>query len=214
MTDRNVICVVEHQSEDRDVINSILSRAGYLVKDYETSAGFLAELATVHARCAIVDVRLPDINLPAFVSELARIRPDVTSIITTKPQDIPIAMEAMRAGAVDFVEKPVESKKLLHLLRHTVESRPPSTEMYAKPLRPCLIERLTPRERDVLDLLLQGYQNKMIAYELGISQRTVEVYRARVMRRLHVSSFAELVRVALEEQSANFSGISAHPEQG
>lgn len=213
MTDQNTICVLEDRFEDRKVINRILSRAGYLVKDYENTAAFLAELATVHAECAILDARLPDIDLPAFVSELARIRPDITCIVATNSEDIPMAMEAMKAGAVDFVEKPVDPETILQALRHATAKRATQRLEASNPLQPSLIERLTPRERDVLDLLLQGYQNKMIAYELGISQRTVEVYRARVMRRLHVSSFAELVRVALEEQSTRSSLVGAPQER-
>ncbi|RIA47800.1 response regulator transcription factor [Dichotomicrobium thermohalophilum] len=207
MIDQDVICVVEQSFEDREIINRSLSRAGYLVKDYEHAAAFLDELATVHADCAIVDVRLPDIEVPSFVSELGRTRPDICCIIAANSGDIPLAMEAMKAGAVDFVEKPVDAELLIQALRAAIAARPRKPKEASHPLQPSVIQRLTPRQRDVLDLLLQGYQNKMIAFELGISQRTVEVYRAKLMRRLGASSFAELVRVALEERYMG-SGVS------
>jgi two-component system response regulator FixJ len=117
----------------------------------------------------------------------------------------------MKAGAVDFVEKPVDAESMLQTVRQAIENRAPRG--VAEPARPCLIERLTPRERDVLNLLVQGYQSKMIAYELGISQRTVDVYRARLRRRLNASSFAELLRVAIEEQLAATGGTGAAGER-
>jgi two-component system response regulator FixJ len=201
MTDRDVVCVVDQSAEDREVFNRILCRSGYLVRDYEDSAGFLDELATLRAGCVIVDVLLPDTDVPAFVSDLARTRPDIPCLVAAQSGDVPLATETMKAGAVDFVEKPMDAESLLQTVRHAIKNRPPATEG-AAPARSCLIERLTPRERDVLDLLVQGYQSKMIAYELGISQRTVDVYRARLRRRLKANSFAELLRVAIEEQLA------------
>ncbi len=211
MPDRDIICVVEQNLRDREVFNRILSCSGYLVKDYEDASALLHELASVEASCAIVDVRLRDIHVPSLASELVRIRPDIPCVIAASSGDIPLAMEAMKAGAVDFIEKPVDAETLLHSLRQAIEHRPRRTGSLSNPLRSCLIERLTPRERDVLDLLVQGYQNKMVAYELGISQRTVEVYRARVMRKLDVSNFAELVRVTLEERLAASHSIDPRP---
>lgn len=211
MTDRDVVCVVDQSAEDREVFNRILCRSGYLVRDYEDSAGFLAELATLRAGCVIVDVLLPDTDVRALISELARTRPDIPCIVTTASNDVPLAVEAMKAGAVDFVEKPADAESLLQTVRHAIENRPPSG--VTQPTRTCLIERLTPRERDVLELLVQGYQSKMIAYELGISQRTVDVYRARLRRRLNANSFAELLRVAIEERLAATGGTDARSER-
>ncbi len=213
MSAQDIVCIVDANSEDRDVINRILSRAAFLVRDYEDAYSLLGEIASVNASCAIIDVRLCDVNAPALAAEIARIRPDVPCVVTANPVDMPLAREAIKSGAVDFFEKPVETERLLQTVRHAIESRPAPASVANQPLRPCRIERLTPRERDVLDLLVQGYQNKMIAYELGISQRTVEVYRARVMRRLNVSSFAELVRIAVEEQLAAAHRLEARHER-
>ena len=212
MTDRDVVCVVDQSAEDREVFNRILCRSGYLVRDTEDSAGFLHELAALQAGCVIVDVLLPDTDVRAFVSDLARTRPDIPCLLAADSGDVPLATETMKAGAVDFVEKPVDAESLLQTVRHAIENRPPATDG-AAPTRTCLIERLTPRERDVLDLLVQGYQSKMIAYELGISQRTVDVYRARLRRRLKANSFAELLRVAIEEQLAATGGTNAPTER-
>jgi two-component system response regulator FixJ len=211
MTDRDVICVVDQSAEDREVFNRILCRSGYLVRDYEDSAGFLHELAALQAGCVIVDVLLPDTDVQAFIAELARTRPDMPCLVAADSADVPLATEIMKAGAVDFVEKPVDAESMLQTVRQAIENRAPRG--VTEPARPCLIERLTPRERDVLNLLVQGYQSKMIAYELGISQRTVDVYRARLRRRLNASSFAELLRVAIEEQLAATGGTGAAGER-
>jgi two-component system response regulator FixJ len=213
MADRDIICSVETNAEDREVINRILSRAGYLVKEYADAAAFLNELAQIQAGCAIVEVRPPGIDVSSLASELARTRPDIPCIVTTVSKDVPLAVAAMKAGAVDFIEKPVDTESLVQVLRQAIDNRRPHGSGVARPLRPCLIDKLTRRERDVLDLLLQGYQNKNIAYELGISQRTVEVYRARLKRRLNASSFAELVRVAVEERFTSRNDEAAKLER-
>jgi len=211
MPNREVVCVVEHNPEDRYSINRILSASGYLVKDYESGTAFLEELPVNRAACAIVDVRLPDMDVLAFTSGLSRSPRDIPYVMAASSQDIPLAMQAIKAGAVDYVEKPVSAGLMLVTVQRAIKTRSTDPEPDRHLSESRLIARLTPRERDVLALLLQGYQNKMIAYELGISQRTVEVYRARVMRRLNVSSFAELVRVAVENHFAANSPAAGGP---
>lgn len=201
-----------HDPEERRVLNRILCRAGYRVSEYDEGSAFLNDLPTVHASCAIVDVRLPDIEVVAFIAEASRSCPNIAFVIATSSADVPYAMHAMNEGAVDFIEKPVDGEILLQLLCDAMNSQSPrASELRTVRTRPGLVDRLTPRERDVLGLLVQGYRNKVIAYELGISQRTVEVYRARVMRRLSAGSVAELVRVAIEEGLYQTPGMAPPP---
>lgn len=202
MTDREVVCIVDNCATDREVFNRILSQAGYLVQDYEDCALLFKELAVLHAACVIMDVNPPEADVAGRVSRLTRSRPDIPCVMTTTYSQRHLAMQAMRAGAVEFVEKPAKPEILQQLVHRVIRGRSAAGGAGAALARPGLIDRLTPRERAVLDLIIQGYQSKMIAYELGISQRTVDVYRARLRRRLNANSFAELVRVAVEEKLA------------
>lgn len=212
MPNRENTCLIMHDPEERKVLNRILCRAGYRVSEYDEGSAFLRDLPIVLASCAIVDIRLPDVDAVAFIAEASRSRPDIAFVIATRSKDVPYAMHAMNEGAVDFIEKPVDGEILLQLLGNAVSSQPPkASQLPAVHNRAGLVDRLTPRERDVLGLLVQGYRNKLIAYELGISQRTVEVYRARVMRRLNAGSLAELVRIAIEEGLYHTSGKAAAP---
>ncbi|MFW6024327.1 MAG: response regulator transcription factor [Dichotomicrobium sp.] len=211
MPSRETTCLIMHDPEERRVLNRILSRAGYRVSEYDEGSAFLADLPDVQASCAIVDVRLPDVDAVAFIAEASRNCPDIAFVIATSSADVPYAMHAMNNGAVDFIEKPVDGEILLQLLHDAMDSLSPRASELPDRNRPGRIDRLTPRERDVLGLLVQGYRNKLIAYELGISERTVEVYRASVMRRLNAGSLAELVRIAIEDGLYQTPGMAPPP---
>ncbi len=195
---KNTVFIVDDDPGDLQYLQSVLSKAGFPTRGFETGRSFLREAAS-GASCVLLDVNLPDIEGLAVISESLAKDPTIPFVMISGVADIPIAVKAMKLGAVDFVEKPVDPAKLVDTVARAIDERAQAhagehNDIIAK--QP-LMQKLTPREREVLRLLLEGYQNKMIAYELGISQRTVEVHRARIMTRLNVKSFAELVRVAL-----------------
>jgi two-component system response regulator FixJ len=137
--------------------------------------------------------------------EVARRHLDLPVIIMTGHGDVPLAVRAMKAGAVDFLEKPFDDEKMLASVRRALDigSKARSRNAEAKAAK-TLLESLTPRERGVLDKLVQGRSNKVVAYELGISPRTVEIHRAHIMGKMDASSLSDLVRVVLAaEQGSN-----------
>lgn len=196
------IAVVDDDRNDLALIDRALSNAGFRTLKYSLGTPFLHEVSPARVQGAVIDVRLPDVSGLDIVAEISRRYPDIPCVMASGHSDIPIAVKAMKLGAVDFIEKPLQPERLVDIVRRAVESRAErgavSTSLAEKAHG--MMKLLTPREREVLGLLLQGYQNKMIAYEIGISQRTVEVHRARLMKRLNVKTFAELVRTALEGQ--------------
>ncbi len=211
MSDQDAICVIAEDDAERARIDKILSNSAYHVKKYDNGGAFGRELDTLNAALALIDVNVPDGYVLGLVGKLWRQRPDIPCIIMASRADALLNMEAVKIGAKDFIEKPVDDVALLTLVRQTISRRPPGSSTPAPRISSGLAERLTPREREVLALLLDGYQNKQIAYELTISQRTVEVYRARIMRRLNVASFAELVRAAVAEDLTWRLGLPSRP---
>jgi len=199
MKREELVCIIDDDPDDLETLQGALSQAGLITRGYAEGRGFLSDLARIGISCAVVDVRLPDMSGLDIVREISRKRADIPFLMASGTSDIPIAVQAMKLGAVDFVQKPVQRDRLVEAVSSAIVDRNRMLDGHSEHdgSRRYLIEQLTPRERDVLGLLLDGYQNKMIAYELGISQRTVEVHRARMMRRLHVKTFAELVRLAV-----------------
>jgi RNA polymerase sigma factor (sigma-70 family) len=161
-------------------------------------------LSTCHAGlsgCAIIDICMPGMNGLELQQTLNARRIDLPVILLTGQGDIPMAVLGMKQGAVEFLEKPYRSHELIDAIQRGI--RASQIEREQEQCSRELAERygqLTARERQVLEMVLEGMPNKRIATQLGISQRTVEVHRARVMKKLQASSFAELVRMALDLQ--------------
>jgi len=199
MPDQDAICVIAEDDAERAGIAKVLANSAYLVKKYNTGATFVRDLGTLDASLVLIDVNVPDGYVLGLIGKLWRQRPDIPCIVMASRSNALLNMEAVKIGAKDFIEKPVDEAALLTLVRQTISRRPRGASVAVPRMSSGLMARLTPREREVLALLLDGCQNKQIAYELAISQRTVEVYRARIMRRLNVASFAELVRAAVAE---------------
>lgn len=151
-----------------------------------------AELNTAGA-CLLLDVRMPDIDGISLLERLRELHPRLPVVIMTGHADVPLAVKAMRIGAVDVIEKPFEEGAVLAAVRNALAAASGAGEAAG----PAGLGGLTPREQEVLDMIVQGRANKVIAADLGISQRTVEVHRARVMRKAGVRSVAELVRLVL-----------------
>ena len=192
MPDRRVH-VVDDDGDLRDSLKAMLEAAGFRCSTYESGRSFLDAGPTVG--CALIDVRMPELDGLSLLRELAARKNKIPVIIMTGFGDVPLAVKAMQAGAVDFVEKPTPPDILLAAVRRAVETA--RTTGAAQREAQTRLERLTQRELDVLKLLVVGDPNKIVAHKLGISPRTVEIHRGRLMEKLQAESLADLVRLAL-----------------
>jgi two-component system response regulator FixJ len=186
--------------DDEAVLRSLerlLSSANFEPVTFERADQFLAAAMGFKPACVLLDVRLPDTNGLEVQAQLARMRSDLSVIIVTAQGDVQTAVRAMKAGASDFLEKPYSDHALLGAIEATFtqELQIPGDREGADAVR--RVASLSPRERDVLDGLMAGRPNKLIAYELGLSVRTVEVHRARMMDRLGVRQLSEAIRLGV-----------------
>lgn len=201
MANEPVIHVIDDDEAVRDSLDFMLDAAGYRVSSWESAVRFLAVLANLEHGCVVTDVRMPDMTGLELVQKLKATGYPDPVIVITGHADVPLAVEAMKAGVVDFIEKPFENQRLLGAIRTALLHAPAGDNEE----RRMIIERLaslSQRERQVLDGLVAGHANKVIAYDLGISPRTVEVYRANVMTKMQVRSLSELVRAAIAADPA------------
>lgn len=200
-TDQQVdqqVYVIDDDDAVRDSLEFLLKSAGLAVESYESAQEFLKQLSRVRLGCIITDVRMPGITGIDLLRKVKEVHPQFPVIVLTGHGDIALAVEAMKLGASDFFEKPYDDEALLTALQKAcarqLDSRK-SDEAKAEVLH--ALETLTPRERDVLLGLVSGRQNKVIAANLGISPRTVEIYRANLMSKMGAASLSDLVRMAL-----------------
>lgn len=197
MSARNVY-VVDDDDALRQSVEVLLEVAGgFETQSFATGEAFLASVPEIDTGCVLLDLNMPGMNGLEVLRRLQQIDGRFETILLTGQGDIAVAVEAMKAGAIDFIEKPYDNRMLLSALESgfaRIENR--EKEASAIQLARENIERLTPRERDVLLGLIDGKANKIIAYELDISPRTVEIYRANLMDKLSVRSVAEAVRIA------------------
>jgi two-component system response regulator FixJ len=203
MSDEHVF-VVDDDADIRDSMRLLLEVAGFKVRNFISAKQFLADDGHKHG-CLIADIRMPDMSGLELQEEVTRRHIDLPVIIMTGHGDVPLAVRAMKAGAIDFLEKPFDDEKMLASVRRALEigSKARSRKAEAAAAKN-LLASLTPRERGVLDKLVQGRSNKVVAYELGISPRTVEIHRAHIMGKMDASSLSDLVRVVLAaEQGSN-----------
>jgi two-component system response regulator FixJ len=192
MADERTVYVLD---DDPAVLRSmarLLNSANFQPITFSNPNEFLAAADTFVAGCVLLDVRLPGISGLDVQAQLKITRPDLAVIIVTGQGDIQTAVRAMKAGAADFLEKPYSDDALLGAIKAALRE---NTDDIADAVR--RISSLSAREREVLDGLLAGRPNKVIAFELGISVRTVEVHRARMMERLGVRQFVEVVRLGV-----------------
>lgn len=199
MTDRGiVIAVIDDDDAVRDSLSALLDAEGYAVDTYASGPAFLASLAEAPPACALVDVRMPEMDGLELQRRLTDAAPSLPVIIITGHGDIAMAVRAIKAGAVDFVEKPFQDRTILEGIVQALASR---EEVLSREARQRDIgrrlDRLTAREREVFERLARGLSNKAAARDLGISPRTVEVHRARVMEKLQARSLSHLVRMAM-----------------
>jgi two-component system, LuxR family, response regulator FixJ len=199
MSEAPRIFIVDDDEAIRDSLQLLLQSAGFRdIVAYGSAREFLAEAEPGPGECLLLDVRMPDMDGLELQEALNRRGLKLPVIIMTGHGDVPIAVRAMKAGANDFLEKPFSDELLLDCLRRAraqaAESLRGQEEADETRRR---VQTLTPRERDVMRGMIAGRPNKLIAHELGISPRTVEIHRARVMDKMAARSLSALVRMAL-----------------
>lgn len=198
MSDRGMVHVIDDDEAMRHSLMFLLECAGIDARDYESALAFLARATEAERGCIVTDIRMPGMTGLELVGRLQELGVTDPVIVITGHGDVPLAVQAMKAGVRDFIEKPFEDRQLLDAVRaalaRSAGSRAEESERRAVEAR---IETLSARERQVLDGLVEGKPNKIIAFDLGISARTVEIYRANVMTKMQAGSLSELVRMAL-----------------
>ena len=192
------VFVVDDDRAMRDSLSWLLDSVGLRVRSYATAAEFLADHDPAQPGCLVLDVRMPGMSGLDLQAELARRGVELPTIVITGHAEVSMAVRAVKAGAIDFIEKPFSDQLLLDRVRQAVQ-----IDLEARDVRRRRedarrrLATLTAREREVLDLVVAGKANKEIASALGLSTKTVEVHRAHVMSKMCVDSLAELIRITL-----------------
>lgn len=191
----DTVHLIDDDEDVRRALSFLLGTAGLAVKVYESADAFLEQDAAALEGCVVSDVRMPGMDGMALLRRLSGNGRRLPVVMMTGHADVPMAVEAMKQGAVDFIEKPFSDETLLSAVRLALSRRagPQGDGAHVR----ARLDSLTPRERQVLDGLLAGHPNKTIAFDLGLSPRTVEVHRAGLMAKMGASSLSDLVRMAL-----------------
>jgi two-component system response regulator FixJ len=196
MADDIVIHVVDDDDAVRESLRFLLGINGFRVRGWKSGTTLLAALPLPGPGCIVLDVRMPDLDGVTVLRRLRERGSQLPVIVITGHADVPLAVRAMKAGADDFREKPYTEQEILESIRTAlVRNRAPGPAV--PPDLAARLAALTPREREVLHGLVAGLPNKSIGYDLGISPRTVEIHRARVMDKMSARSLSELVRLSL-----------------
>jgi len=198
MPSSRVVHLVDDDDAMRDSLRFLLNSAGIDVRDYPSAAAFLEAAGDALRGCVVTDLRMPGMTGLELLKKLQEEHPAIPVIVITGHGDIALAVEAMKNGAVDFLEKPFDDDAMLSAVADACGRTEEAEQREARREESVRrIEQLSPRERDVLAGLVAGKQNKVIAHDLGISPRTVEVYRANLMTKMQAASLSALVRSAL-----------------
>ena len=197
MPDRQCVYIIDDDPGQRESLGFLLEAHGFRVETFDCARGFL-DIAAGAEGCVVVDVQMPDMTGLELQERLAAEAPRLGLVVITGHADVAMAVTAMKAGAVDFIEKPVVEAVLVESIRralaHNVEAR---RENAARTDLRQRLDSLTPREHEVLEHLVTGSPHKVIGHALDISPRTIEVHRARIMQKLGARNLADLVRLAL-----------------
>jgi RNA polymerase sigma factor (sigma-70 family) len=198
MSDDTTVFVVDDDPQSRESLRYLLESVGLRVQTFASSQEFLDSYEDDSAGCLVLDMRMPGMSGLELMERLAEIGVELPVIVVTAYGDIPTAVRAMKGKAVDFMEKPVVQQRLLEQVQKAIASdlknrevrsdRKQITERY---------ERLTPREREVMWLVVDGQSSKQIASELGVSFKTIEAHRAKIMKKMQVRSVPYLIRMSL-----------------
>jgi two-component system response regulator FixJ len=193
-----LVHVIDDDDALRDSLRFLLTSAKFDVETYESATAFLAALPQLKGGCIVTDVRMPRISGIELLRRLKSMSIDLPVIVMTGHGDIGLAVEAMKEGAIEFLEKPFDDETLLKALRFALDRYGKEAKKDAEKAQ--IRERLnslSQREREVLEGLIAGHPNKIIASNLKISPRTVEIYRAHVMTKMNADSLSDLVRMGL-----------------
>jgi two-component system response regulator FixJ len=200
--DRTVF-VVDDDAAALDSLVMLLRSDGLNPSGFSSAEHFLENLFPDARGCVISDVRMPGMDVVQLLHALKARHCLMPVIVITGHADVTVAVQAMKAGAAEFVQKPFESELILRLVRACLEENDDAVDASSRRLRiQRRIESLTARERQVLDLIMEGASNKLIASSLDISPRTVEIYRANVMSKMRADSLSELIRMTLAAGAA------------
>jgi two-component system, LuxR family, response regulator FixJ len=195
---RGKVYVIDDDAAMRDSLDFLLGAADFHVTLFESAQNFLNTLPTIDFGCVVSDVRMPGIDGIELLKHIKASGSLFPVVIMTGHGDVPLAVEAMKLGAMDFLEKPFEDDRLIGMIETALRRAEPGVKSEAVALEiQARIAGLSPRERQVMDGLVAGLSNKLIAREYDISPRTIEVYRANVMTKMQAASLSELVRLAL-----------------
>jgi two-component system response regulator FixJ len=198
MPNRGKVYVIDDDDAMRDSLNFLLESAGFDVTLFESALRFLEALPSLDFGCVVSDVRMPGLDGIELLKRMKADHSPLPIVIMTGHGDIPLAVEAMKLGAVDFLEKPFEDDRLIGMIETAIRQAEPAAKSEAVTHDiAARIATLSPRERQVMDGLIAGLSNKLIARDYDISPRTIEVYRANVMTKMQANSLSELVRLAM-----------------
>jgi two-component system response regulator FixJ len=193
-----MVHVIDDDEAVRQSLTFLLNTAGVTVKTYDSAVSFLRELPQITSGCIITDVRMPEISGLDLLRRLREMGVNLPVIVITGHGDVPLAVEAMKFGALDFLEKPFHDDAILDTVRAALNQQ--GADAKRETDRSEIMDKLASlsnRERQVLEGLVAGHANKTIAFDHGISPRTVEIYRANLMSKMQATSLSDLVRMAL-----------------
>jgi len=198
VTLETTVYIIDDDEAVRDSLAFLLEAADLTVQTFESAVQFLEQASALEGGCVVTDIRMPEMTGLDLVRRLNADGSSLPVIVITGHGDVPLAVEAMRAGVVDFIEKPFDDEVMLAALRRALDiSRSHVEEASERRDIAGRLAKLSARERQVLDGLVAGHANKVVAQTLGISPRTVEVYRANLMTKMRASSLSGLVRMTL-----------------
>jgi two-component system response regulator FixJ len=198
MPGENVVHIIDDDEAVRDSISFLLTAAKMVVETHESAVEFLRVVPRLASGCIVTDIRMSELSGLDLIRRLRERGVKIPVIVITGHGDVPLAVEAMKLGAADFIEKPFDDETLLAAIRSALDRTRDEGQREAREVEIRLkVVSLSDRERQVLEGLVAGHANKVMAHDLGISPRTVEIYRANVMTKMQAGSLSELVRMAL-----------------
>jgi FixJ family two-component response regulator len=192
MMDKHSLYIIDDDSAVRDALSMVFRQEGYGVKAFESGDAFLEALSRLAPACILLDIRMPGRSGLDVLQDLSRISYSAPIFMISGHGDIPMAVRAMKNGAVDFIEKPFDADTVVRRVGEAVRAHKPAASGFAA------IEKLTRREKQILERIATGASSREIGADLGVSPRTVETHRARIKDKLGARNAADLVRIALD----------------